>query len=147
MKGGKVMNYWCDGAGWNGCMSGWFVCNDDGQVYDCWYRERKTNNEMEYEGILKALEVCNVNDVIFTDSQLVCYQIQGVWKCKEPRLFGLLCRAVDMCAHRNVSVKWIGRKFNKAGYLIENSKERQLVELRREVNRNCEFSFASSGNG
>ena len=66
------------------------------------FGDKDTNNEAEYDTLIAALEAVRDRMVkegvnpglaslnIRGDSLLVCNQVQGKWKCKEPRLQGRL---------------------------------------------------------
>jgi probable phosphoglycerate mutase len=89
-----------------------------------------TSNECEYHGIIFALETLysrgfglgrNDEATIRSDSRLVLEQIQGRWKCKEPRLQVLNERVNKLLkSNRNVvfNFQQIPRSRNKeADYL------------------------------
>ena len=67
----QKMKIWIDGSGWNGRESKFAVVFEDGRIVQEATREKKTNNVMEYESLIKALESCKEGDEIFTDSQLL----------------------------------------------------------------------------
>ena len=72
------------------------------------FGDRVTNNEAEYDTLIAALETVRDRLVehqidpmstslsIWGDSLLVCSQVRGDWKCKEPRLQVRLNRALDL---------------------------------------------------
>ena len=49
-----------------------------------------SNNEAEYEALIKGLEWCVSNDInclnVFGDSMLIVKQVQGIWSCKSDKL-------------------------------------------------------------
>lgn len=116
------MIWWADGSGWNGCKAAWLICNDAGKVESKKYTDAKTNNEMEYEGVIAALEQCKEFDEIRTDSQLVVSQVKGVWKCKDVKLFPLMLKAQALLKAKQATITWIPRKESLAGNLIEGLK-------------------------
>lgn len=112
------MKVFIDGSGWNGKTSRFSVVNELGVMKIGEFGDNRTNNEMEYEALLWALrreEKC----VIFSDSQLVVNQVNGLWKVKEPRLFPLCQEAKKLLAEKFCTLKWIPRKQNIAGHLLE----------------------------
>lgn len=72
------------------------------------FGDRVTNNEAEYDTLIAALEA--IRDRLFEqqidpkttslsiwgDSLLVCNQVKGEWKCKEPRLQVRLNKALEL---------------------------------------------------
>lgn len=116
------MIWWADGSGWNGRQAAWLICNEAGKVESKIYTEAKTNNEMEYAGVIAALEQCKKGDEIRTDSQLVVSQMQGKWKCKDAKLFPLLLKAQALFTAKQAVITWVPRKESMAGNLIEGLK-------------------------
>lgn len=92
-RGGRVHGYF-DGAsrGNPGPASvGWVLVNDDGIVADGGQRiGTKTNNQAEYEALLRVLEVAQ--DYGFDeirlrgDSELIVKQVRGEWNTNDPEL-------------------------------------------------------------
>lgn len=79
-----------------------------------------TNNEMEYQALIKALELANSGDKIFSDSKLIVNQVNEEWKVKDKGL-GLYCdKAKELKKRKNITLTWIPREQNKAGKLIES---------------------------
>ena len=72
------------------------------------FGDRITNNEAEYDTLIAALEAIRDRLVeqqidpkttslsIWGDSLLVCNQVKGEWKCKEPRLQVRLNKALEL---------------------------------------------------
>lgn len=116
------MIWYADGSGWNGSKAAWLVCNEAGMVESKRYTEPKTNNEMEYEAVIYALEQAKEFDEIRTDSQLVVNQVKGLWKCKEVRLFPLMLKAKALQAAKQAIITWIPRNECLAGNLLEGLK-------------------------
>lgn len=115
------MKIYCDGSGTNGRTSGYCVIAGNGSHIE--YKilgADYTNNEMEYAGMIRALEIAQGTDIVLSDSQLVVNQIAGKWKVKEPRLKPLADKARKILKGKpGVSVKWIPRIENLAGHYIE----------------------------
>jgi len=113
------MKIWIDGSGWNGKESKYCVAFENGKVIKEIIKEKKTSNVMEYMALIKALEVCNEKDEIFTDSQLVVNQISGKYKIKKEHLFPFVMKARKLLKEKSCSLAWISRKENFAGNLLE----------------------------
>ena len=65
-----------------------------------WYLGRATNNEAEYEGLIRGLEMALAQGVrsieVRMDSELVVKQVNGEYKVKKPHLQRLHKRAVEL---------------------------------------------------
>jgi ribonuclease HI len=112
------MRIWIDGAGWNGKISKYAIVSRAGKTVRT-VKEKKTNNEMEYHALLKALETCKKGDEILTDSQLVVGQTTKGWKIKKEHLRPLVEKAKKLIAKKNVRILWVPRSENSAGKLLE----------------------------
>ena len=64
---------------------------------------KKTNNEAEYLALLKGIEICiqnNIKDlIIYSDSELVVKQINGVYKVKNERMLILYKKTLDLLSN------------------------------------------------
>ena len=87
-------------------------------------REYPTVNQAEYIALLYALEECITRGIkeidIYTDSQVMAFQLNGRYKCKAPNLCTLKAkceRLLHMFAHW--SITWVSRDINKAGKILE----------------------------
>ena len=81
------------------------------------YLGETTNNEAEYRALLLALEVASEEELgeldIRTDSELLCRQMNGVYKVKSRRLKPLHIRARQLAAgFSKVKIEWIPREEN-----------------------------------
>lgn len=113
------MKIYCDGSGWNGRESKWCVVAG-GNPHIERYGYERTNNEMEYGAVLYALNIADEGDVVCTDSQLVVNQVNGKWKCKEPRLQTFRDLAQQKLKDKpDVSLVWIPREESLAGKVLE----------------------------
>lgn len=62
-----------------------------------------TNNIAEYQAVLKALEYIKNNNIISgkyvfrSDSQLVVNQLNNKWRVRDPVLYGLKKKIVEIC--------------------------------------------------
>lgn len=83
--------------------------------------ETHTNNEAEYIAVMAALTWYPRVTEIYSDSQLVVNQLNGVYKVKEPRLTYLFSE-VHRRANGKVKFTWVSREDNLAGKLLEKGK-------------------------
>ena len=86
-----------------------------------------TNNEAEYNGVIRALDylqtVKDIEEVnFFLDSQLVVNQLNGFWKVKEPRMRDLLLkiRERESGIARNISFSYVPREQNTVADALLN---------------------------
>jgi len=108
-----------DGSGWNGKESKAAIVYD-GREEIIRLKEKKTNNEMEYLGLIIALEkYAKKGDEIFCDSQLVVNQLLKGWKINYLHLKELNSKAGKLLEEKKAILTWIPREENKAGILIE----------------------------
>ena len=82
------------------------------------YLGQGTNNQAEYKALLIALgslkDKKNSEIVIYTDSQLVANQINGLWKVKDLSLKTLFSKARKQIEQfSNLTLKHIKREHNK----------------------------------
>jgi len=115
----QKMKIWIDGSGWNGRESKFAVVFEDGRIVQEATREKKTNNVMEYESLIKALESCKEGDEIFTDSQLLVGHVLGGWKVRKKHLLPYVQKAQKLVGEKKVKLTWVPREKNKAGKLFE----------------------------
>ena len=108
-----------DGSGFNGFKCKYSVAFDDGRTIIEKFNNKRTNNEMEYEALIRALQECKEKAVIYTDSQLVLNQVMGKWKIKQNHLFGLVTQAKQLLDKKHANIQWIPREQNKPGHLLE----------------------------
>ncbi len=115
------MKIFLDGSGWNGKTSGYAVVFEGGTRAPIVVRlsEKKTNNEMEYAGLLEALKHAESGDELFTDSQLLVGQVLGGWKVNAAHLKPLVEKAKAMVAAKRVTLVWVPREQNLAGKIFE----------------------------
>lgn len=114
------MNVYCDGSGDNGMTSGYCVIRGAFVEHKV-FNARFTNNEMEWTGMIRALEIAKQGDTIHSDSQLVVNQLLGRWRVKEPRLKPFAEKGKKLLKEKKgVAVKWVRREQNDAGQYIED---------------------------
>ncbi len=102
------------------------------------YTGIKTNNQAEYTGLLKALEISKKLDLrkiqVYTDSQLLCRQINGMYKVENLNLKELYLQAKEMIkGFDNFSITHVMREKNREADKMANmamdKKENNEVEL------------------
>ena len=108
-----------DGSGWNGFESRYAIAINNDVCIVKKFNEEKSNNVMEYEALISALDICTQYSVIYTDSQLVVNQVNGKWKIKQNHLYSLVQSAKSLLNDKKAKIIWIPREQNKAGYLLE----------------------------
>jgi len=89
------------------------------------YKGILTNNEAEYNALLKALSLATEKKIesveIFTDSELVCNQINGEYKVKNEKLKELFTKAKELIKKiKNFSITHIPREKNKEADKLVN---------------------------
>ena len=93
------------------------------------YIGEATNNQAEYRAVIKALELADLLSAsevrLFTDSELVCRQITGQYRIKEPGLKPLHARVMEL------EKKF--RKFSCASVPRENPRTRFADRLVNKV--------------
>ncbi|MFB6105497.1 MAG: ribonuclease HI [Halobacteriaceae archaeon] len=80
---------------------GWVLVNGDGIVDEGGERiGRATNNQAEYRGLVRALEVAAAHGFdaveVRSDSELVVKQVRGAWRTNDPALRDLRVRAREL---------------------------------------------------
>lgn len=84
-----------------------------------------TNNEAEWNALVQALSWAILKDEtnlkIYSDSQLVVNQFNGLYQCKNPDLVWYLDCAKKLVKEGNLNVElvWIPREKNLAGIELE----------------------------
>ena len=82
-----------------------------------------TNNELEYLALEFALHYINnrykgKKVVIYSDSKLIVNQINGKWRVTTETLKPLYEKCMRKMTN-DIKIKWISRKFNLAGHVLE----------------------------
>ena len=101
------------------------ICLVDGNHVVVKYRKKNpTNNELEYLALLYALGY--IRDkyrckkvTILTDSLLVANQMNCKWRVTTDNLRVLHSKCSSMITSK-IKIKWISRKFNLAGHVLED---------------------------
>jgi ribonuclease HI len=120
----EVVRIFTDGAGArpDGKGSGFGYLRPDTGEKQAIREDGLTNNQAEYRGIILALESLPGGTVveICTDSEVICAQLNGKYKVRDPKLT-VLHSSVHDVIHRKrlqVSFKWVSRAENLAGKLF-----------------------------
>lgn len=116
------MKIYIDGSGFNGRESKYAVVFEDGKIIKEKFTEKRTNNEMEYEALIRALQFAEKGDIIYTDSQLVVGQVMKGWRITKEHLFPLAMKAKKLRNEKHIPIIWIPRKENLAGNILEDEK-------------------------
>lgn len=59
------------------------------------------------------------NIIIYSDSMLIVNQMTGKWRVTTPTLIPLQAKCAKLLKS-NVTLRWIGREHNKAGWVLED---------------------------
>jgi ribonuclease HI len=122
---GPVARIYIDGAGMrpDGTGSGYGWMDEHRGIEFYRQRDGLTNNQAEYRALLSAVKHLPQGSVaeMFTDSELICYQFEGSYKVRDPKLKKLLTRVYETIKQRQVKVtlSWVRRERNLAGKLLE----------------------------
>jgi len=77
-----------------------------------------TNNQAEYKALIKALEEAKTRGIehitIYSDSQLLVKQVNGLYKVKSKSIGGLHAHAIKLLSQfASAKVEYIGREANR----------------------------------
>ncbi len=116
----------------NNSETGYLVCNSIGDVLS---KEKiaknKTNNEAEYFGMIKGLELVDNKGIVYTDSKLVEGQVIKGWRVKARHLSTLVDTCKGIVKRKKAQVIWIPREKNLAGKIIESEQPKSKVDIFR----------------
>ena len=89
------------------------------------YTGISTNNEAEYKALIKGLKISISNGLknlnVFSDSELLCKQINGLYKVKSDSLKNYYSEATGLIKRlNNFSIDYIPRKENKEADKLAN---------------------------
>lgn len=117
----------CDGACTATGRAGaaWF---DSKKTYRAYLPECRTNNEAEYTSLIKLLECIKAHHTggtvtICMDSQLVVYQINGLYAVKNARLKVLYDKAQRLFTDTKAILQWVSRETDIMKIVDKEAKE------------------------
>jgi ribonuclease HI len=117
----QKLRWYVDGAGWNGSKSRYVIANEREVFPIVEFPTPFTNNEMEYEAMIRALEEAGEGDEIYCDSQLIVNQMSGRYKVKAANLRPYWSETKELRDKKNIKITWIRREENKAGMILERT--------------------------
>lgn len=148
------MRAFCDGSGNSprGSSSACVILDYDGRViaeHSKFLGYGVSNNIAEYEGVIdcltKAAELGIKEIDIFSDSQLIVYQVEEKWQVKDQKLMVLRERVWNLALEFDeVSISWIPREKNKRADELcrieldansDDPKTRKKARLKRRLTR------------
>ena len=139
----KLSFYTDGGARGNPGVAGCGVVVDDGVIKKgyFYYLGIQTNNFAEYTGLLKALslakEIGAEDVVVYSDSELMCRQITGVYKVKSPQLLILYMEAMaSIQCFKSFKIEHVRREFNRDADSLAN--------MAMDKKRNGEVEFTTA---
>jgi len=103
----------------SGC--GYVVCNGSKEIQaeNTYSPGYLTNNEAEYEGVYNALILMDRYSILYSDSQLVVYQISGKNRCNYQRLEKYRDKCRKLIEDKDIVLQWIPRERNLAGKICQ----------------------------
>jgi len=114
----KIIGIFSDGSGWNGTTAAYCVWINGKKEVKVFY-EIRSAGEMEYLGMIKAMQLANPGQKIHTDSKMVEGQLMKGWKVRNEKLKYLSRIAWGLLVEKNLEVVWVSRKKNPAGWYLE----------------------------
>lgn len=107
-----------------------------------YYTGFSTNNEAEYRALIKALKIALSKEIknlkIYSDSELLCNQMNGLYKIKSSSLMELYKEAkILVNKTKNFSISYIPRNKNKEAD--------KLVNIAIDSKKNGEIDLAVAG--
>lgn len=116
-----VDEIYCDGSGFNGLVSR-IAYGNKNLMKQTIYREPFTNNEMEYQSLIHAIGIAKKWDIIYSDSQLIVFQVLGQYKVHDKKLIPLNILATKEINRKHIKIMWIPREQNIAGKYLDKQK-------------------------
>lgn len=103
-----------------------------------------TNNQAEYEALIAALMLCwaadDIDDpIIYSDSQVVTMQVNGLWRCKNPTLQPLLLSVQQIKADYRFRLQHVQRHIVSAADALANDFLDQLEVVSKPKSRNTKL--------
>lgn len=119
-----------DGAGTNGEISRLCVAQSNGFNRVVTFFSEYTNNSMEYQSLLEAIEILKVHKHtqfevrIYSDSQLLVNQLTKGWKTNSASLLLLQQQVIEQINLLPflINLEWIPREKNIAGKILERKR-------------------------
>ena len=78
-----------------------------------------TSNDMEYKAVVEAAKLAKEGDTIFTDSQLVVFQVLGKRRVRNMKFMTLVQYIRKRLFETGAKIEWISRDNNLAGHALE----------------------------
>ena len=119
----------------NNAGIGAYIVNESEEViWECSKGiEAKSNNEAEYAALIELLTAADklaaTPLTVFGDSQLVIYQMRGIYKVKTRILQNLHQRAKQLVGKNKMRFCWIARNENKYADRMSQSGQKSLEHL------------------
>lgn len=115
------MKIYIDGSGFNFKESRYCVYSPESNRKTLVFSttDAKTNNEMEYAGLIQALQLAQDGDEIITDSQLIIGQTTLGWRCNHEHLRVLVEKCKKILENKKVKLTWVPRQENLAGRILD----------------------------
>lgn len=111
--------------------AGWLVQTPDGDVVaeGCDYLGTLTNNQAEYEALLRALEAAEPDGeteiVLYSDSELMVRQLNGQYRVKSPDLQGRHAQALRALAR---AARWSARHVRRGENAAADALANQAID-------------------
>ena len=106
---------------------GVYILDENGNELESLFKNLgiQTNNFAEYSGLIAALDYASTNNFkrvrIFSDSELMVRQINGIYRVKSPILSGLFKKAKSLIGElKDFSMEHIPRSRNKEADRLAN---------------------------
>ncbi len=106
---------------------GVYILDENGNELESLFKNLgiQTNNFAEYSGLIAALDYASTNNFkrvrIFSDSELMVRQINGIYRVKSPILSGLFKKAKSLIGElKDFSMEHVPRSRNKEADRLAN---------------------------
>ena len=118
----------------NGGIGAYLVNEAEEVIWECTKGiDARTNNEAEYWALIELLTVTeNLSAfplVVFGDSQLVIFQMQGLYKVRSKIMRDLHQQAKQLVGKNKIRFCWIERKNNKYADRMSQSGQKSLEHI------------------
>ena len=116
---------------YSGCFTapkqGYLICDQNGKIFNRAYI-KGTTNELEYQGVVRAMELVEKGGTVYTDSKLVVKQVNSSKKVKSHNLKLWHQAARLLKRKKRVKIKRVSKEENKAGLIIKKEEEYYYLE-------------------